>query len=268
MTVIDIEIAVMDRLDTATFEELAGFVQQSVGAAEQHARKSIHHLIEAGGALCAMRDRMSGQYQTWIAEVGLNRSWATQCQRLYTYRDELPKAAFSEWADEAGRTRQPSLSNAIKTISHLPSITNDGRTIPRKVTPEQRTLAERLLKDRVPRREIARILGVSIATVDNMTLTATELKERRRRSGAQRRAKLAAERALRLQTERDERDRLARTSGKELSVAYANVRQALVAFDKAASGVADRPLAQRTLAYLSAAESCIVAAMRAERAAA
>jgi transposase len=264
LTTIDIPIAVIDRLDTATFEELAGFVHESVASAEQHARKSIHHLIEAGGALCAMRDRMPGQFNTWMSDEGIDRVWASRCQRLFTYRDQIPQSVFEEYVDRAGRQRRPSLTSAIASLAHLPKLTDNNKNHNRTFTDLQQAVVKRMISDGVPATEIAAVVDVSPHVVYALK-NPNRVKEQTRRSNERRKARKDAERALQKQQEREERDRLAKANGKELSAAYAAVRQALAALDKATIGNA--VLARRATDYLTAAESCIVAAMRAERAA-
>lgn len=259
--VIDIPIAVMDRLGTATFEELAEFAEESIERAGEHARQSIHHLIAVGGALTEMRERMPGQYPAWLQKTGMGQQWASRCERLYLYRNELPQEALTEWISSDGRLRQPTLTNAIKSIAHLPKIvgTTGGHN---KIAEEHRATARRMLSEGVPCREVASMTGISLSVVKRIK-NPGRFEDTERRFREKKKIEEAAARALREQKQRAERDRLAKTTGKEASVAYAAVRQALAALDRVSGSASHVRTASD---YLVAAEARIVAIMQAERA--
>lgn len=260
--VIDIPISMMDRLGTATFEELAEFAEASINSASTHARQAVHHLIEAGGALCEMRDRMIGQYGEWLQSAGITPHWARICQRLFVYRNELPPEVFMEWSSSDGRRHQPSLTNAIKSISHLPSLRLSGHPGYHRIDDDARAAVKRMLSEGVPVREVANLTGVSLSCVKDIR-NPNQAKERMRRNAKARTARREAERALQEQKLRAERDALAKVTGKEASVAYGAVRQALAALAKVSSSAAHVDAAT---GYLTAAESRIVAIMQEERA--
>ena len=254
----DLQIQMMDRLDTATFDELADFVQTSVLNAEAHAKKSIECLIAVGGALCEMRDRMPGQYHAWLEAVGIQKLWASRCQRLYTYRESLPTEALQEYKSASGKTHQPNLSSALKSVSQLPILSRGPRG-ERVDTDDIR----RLLVDGVSVTEIARLIGCTSTTVYNIKNPgAAAARDQRRAKRVRLTAATTA--ALKKQQQREERDRLAKATGNELSVAYALVRQALAALAKMGSPTDPRH-SNRASDYLSAAETALVGAMRAER---
>ena len=262
----DLQIQIMDRLDTATFDELAEFVQTSVVKAGDHAKQSLECLIEAGGALCEMRDRMPGQYMAWLGEVGIKPGLASRCQRLYTYRAHLPLEAYQGFTGQQGGTYKPSLGRALGFISHLPALTLGnplGHQGGRVYTDEQRSAVRRMAKDGVPVMEIVRLSGMAHPTVQGIT-NPTGAKDRIQRAAVKSKAKIAADSALRKQIQRDQRDQLAKATGKEMSVAYSHVRQALAALAKM-DAPADRASLTRVDTYLRGAESALVNAMRAER---
>lgn len=260
--VIDIPIDMMDRLGTATFEELAQFAEASITKAGDHARQSIHHLIEVGGALREMRDRMPGPYRTWLQNVGMDELWASKCQRLYVYRNELPAEVFAAHQGIDGRECRPSMRNALRSISHLPQLYK-GQAVPYNKTPEERRVtAERMLAEGAPARDVAAMTGISLGVIKRIR-NPGGAKDADRRRREKMKAAAAAERALREQEQRAERDRLAKITGKEASVAYAAVRQALAALAKV-SGSATH--VDAATGYLTAAESRIVAIMQEERA--
>lgn len=260
--VINIPIDVMDRLSTATFEELAVFAEGAITRAGDHARQSIHHLIQAGGALLEMRDRMPGQYGAWLDQMGLTRKWAGSCQRLYTYRNELPTDVFNERLTGHGRVRQPSLHFALESISHLPSLSGGGVGGHNRLPEDRTAVVKQMLSKGVPVREIARMTGVGRTVIQDMQ-NPTKRAERDRRQREQRKSAAAALKALRDQGQREERDKLAKITGKEASVAYAAVRQALAALAKVSTSAAH---VHAATSYLTAAESRIVAIMQEERA--
>lgn len=262
--VTDTPIDVMDRLSTATFEELAGAVTEAMEMATAHANATIDQLIKAGGALREMRDRMPGQYGRWLAEAGINARWARSCQRLHAYSHQLPAEAFLPTVASDGRTVPPSLARSLALISNLPLL---PRGVPAGSSPSTATEAIKKLRAAgATDSEVARALGIGRDSVRKATMTRTQLAELAKRKNELRNARKAAASALRRQAERAERDALARTSGKELSVAYGAIRQALAAIDRANLSTTDIGAISNANRYLSAAESAIVVAMRAERA--
>ena len=257
--VIDIPIDMMDRLGTATFDELARFAEESIASAGEHAQQAIHFLISAGGAFCEMRDRMPGQFTAWLRESGINPSWASRCQRLFAYRNELPREAFEACLTSHGRRVRPTLERAIQSISHLPSLSSGGWN---KIAEDRKATIDRLLAEGASVPEIARLTGISRAAIQEIKKPGA-VAASRRRSQEKKKLKATAEKALREQEQRAERDRLAKITGKEASVAYAAVRQALAALAKVSGSAAHVDAAT---GYLTAAESRIVAIMQEERA--
>lgn len=259
-------IDIMDRLETATFDELASTVIGAMDKAGMLAEAVIEQFIRAGGALCEMRDRMPGQYSVWLKENGIDVANAARLQRLYTYRDQLPAHVFQP-AVTHGRvrdvTRPPTLHRALQSISELPALTFRGsKGRPPKVP---RSEIASLLAKGLTAREVANRTGVSMRRVIEVK-DPDAYKRSRERAQQREKDKRAAAAALAAQQRRSERDALAKANGKELSVAYGEIRKALAALDRAAT-MDNAPLRhiRRANEYLSAAESAVVSALREDR---
>lgn len=237
-------IAVEDRLDSATFEELADLTERSLAAAAGGMRTTLLEFVAAGAALEQMRDRMPGDYTRWLAENEIPRSTAGRMIRLHVYRDHL--------RDLEGFT---SLNRAILSIRELPAI---GTGFTTQSTPEQRAKVKKLVAAGIPKKDVAAIVGVNPSTVFDWTRPAEEQRRQRARKKEVRLRTEAAKRALAAEEERRRRDLLVRTTGGELAVAYEHVRKALAALVNAGPIDATR--------YLTAAENAIIRTIREERA--
>ena len=260
-----VDIDIMDRLDTATFEELAETVTAAIGIAEAHAKASIQQLIRAGGALREMRDRMPGQYTKWLVDNEVNPAWAANITRLHVYRDHLPEEVLQPWVRSDGKVLQPSVSRAMAAIAELPRIYSTHQQ--RNLNPNQLSTAKRMIADGETMHVVARILGVSRSAIERSVADPTVQAARLPRRQEVARLKRAEQAALRSQQERQERDALAKTNGKELSVAYGAIRRALSALAKGSHSPTTQDVVDRATAYLTAAEGRVVDAMRQERAA-
>lgn len=254
MTIMEVEIDIMDRLDTATFDELAATILGSIQRAGKLARASLDELINAGGALIAMRERMPGKYREWLEQQDIDAQWAAKCTRLYTYRDHIPP--FETLSTPHGQKA------ALDSIRHLPSLVTGNRA--RRVTDEQYAAAKQLVSAGATRQDAAKLMGISPTALTDALRTPAERAEHKKKYRAKATERRAASIALRLQEERRQKDQLAKANGKELSVAYSAVRKALAALDTAEHGVSVTHK-NRATRYLTAAEAAIVSALRAER---
>lgn len=250
-----VDIDIMDRLDTATFEELAETARVSIELAGQYADSAVRQLVRAGGVLVQIRDRMPGRYKTWLREIGIDPTWASKVGRLYEYRDAIPATAYETRVDVAGRRLPPSLRSALASIDALPNR-----------QPHRSRLTDEMIRDAKARHRrgesmtsIAVAMGVSREQMRRLLNPAVEA-ERRKRAKANRKIQSEARAALQKQQIREERDRMARATGGELSVAYTLIRKALSALAKT-----NMDQTRRASEYLVAAESNIVSAMREER---
>lgn len=250
MTIMEVEIDIMDRLDTATFDELTATVSGAIESATRHAAAAIDELVVAGGALLAMRDRMPGQYHGWLQEQGMTINWAARCVRLYVYRDHLPT-----------QRQSLTMTQAMGALSTLPALV----VAPRKHSDDQIAKAKELVQAGATKTEAARLTGISLPRLIGLLATPAEQAAAVKANNAKHRAKRAEQRALAAQKMREERDALAKANGKELSVAYAAIRQALAALARADRGTHGQH-SDRASSYLTAAESAVVAAMQADRA--
>lgn len=256
-------IEVRDRLDTATFDELAEFILESCQSAGDHARASLRDLIAAGGALVQMRDRMPGQYGKWLDEVsGLSRNQAVRMTRLYTYRAELPDSVF----EPASAQETTGIVRALDSIAHLPKLTPSngshrlrGTSISYPEELVQRVRELRKAGESIP--ALSETFQIPTTTIWNWTLTQAERDRKRAKELAQNKQRTAERRALAEVERRRERDQLAKTSGNELSIVYAEIRKALAVLAKQPA-TAETERASR---YLAASEDAIVAAMKAAR---
>lgn len=263
VTVIDTPIDIMDRLDTATFEELATTVTDALELATAHAKATIEQLIKVGGALSEMRDRMPGRYTAWLRESGISVSWASKCQRLHMYADRLPTEAFQPHTTTSGRRLAPTLGRAVAMLSNLEALPTNPNDALRNA--EAVKAIERMRAAGATRNEIARALGANRKAVSRVIMGPAALAEHRKRVAEAEKERRRASSALRKQVERAERDALARSSGHELAIAYAAIRRALAALGRTDQTNTDPTAIQKANSYLSAAESALVAAMRAER---
>ena len=86
-------IAGEDRLDAATFKELADLAERSLDAAASGMRTTLLNFVAAGAALEQMRDRMPGDYTRWLAENEIPRSTAGRMIRLHVSSGRVVGAA-------------------------------------------------------------------------------------------------------------------------------------------------------------------------------
>lgn len=254
------EIDVMDRLDTATIDELTEAFHTELAHAEQGLKRSMGHLLRCGEVLHEVRSRIPyGEWKKWCVANEVNYLWSSQLIRLHVYRDSID---MTSRIDERGRVLSPSMWSAIKSISDKPSVPRVRESAPQNPQ-ELKAVAAKMKIDGASTAEISSFLNVSSVTVLDW-LNPEACRRRKAKYGQRLKEETAAKAALKAANRRAERDALAKANGKELSVAYAAVRQAL-----AALGRADRTACPEAFKkadrYLGAAESAIVQALRAER---
>lgn len=254
------EIDVMDRLDTATIDELTEAFQTELAHAEQGVQHALSHYLRCGEVLHELKSRTpKGEWVKWCVDNDVSPQWASSLVRIYVYRDSID---MNPRPDGRGRLRFPGMRSAMRSISGEPPTTPNGG-LSSQHPQGLKAVAVRMKAEGALTHEISSVLNVPKGTVQNWLNP-----EGRRRSSDKRQKRLkeeaAARTALKAANKRAERDALAKANGKELSVAYAAVRQALAALSKADRTACGEAL-QQADRYLTAAESAIVQALRAER---
>lgn len=244
-------IAVEDRLETATFDELAEVITSSLGSAQRHAKQTLEDLLLAGAALQQMKNRMTGKYSLWLAEQNIQEHQASRLLRLYNYRDHLSTADLQKPAG--------GLQAALIPLRHLPGLWNT-QVGNRKKTPELMASVRAMQADGASFNTIADVIGINRRTLHGW-LHPEGITEARKREKIAAERKRHAESALRRETARKARDAYAAaTNDKNKALAYSHVRKALAALANAPTNVN----ARRAEDYLIAAENAIVRAMREE----
>lgn len=242
----DVAIPELD-LTTATLDELGALAQREATAALSDLASVVRHYLRMGEIIQAARDARPREFdwEAWCESLGISARTAQTAMRMAKYRRAIP-------ADCA------TVDAAIAYLKGLPDTNTRGKPVP--YDPAVRVEAERLIAAGVPVKTASRMLGLSDSTVrhwlypDRYKETKRAYEERAR--AARRETKLAAK-ALAAQREREERDRLARTTGGELAELYALVRKAALLADKLGMG--------EVVADIHRAEERVVGALKAER---
>lgn len=152
-------------LSALTLEELTELAQEERAASEAHLVGALRHYVQWGEVLLEVRDRpeLNNGWQEWLKDQRINRSVATQAMRLAAYRDRLPAEAFEPWRDQRGFLREATANRVATFIRGLPPVNSDSNAYDASVKAE----ALRLVKEGVPWRETARLMGVSAGSVYN-----------------------------------------------------------------------------------------------------
>lgn len=247
-------------LTTMTLDELGEEVMQQRHAAEVSLATALGHFVRIGVVLLHARERVPDEeWDSWCELHGMSKTSSNRAMRLAYYRDELPPEAWQPSVNRAGRLVNPTATRAEVYLRGLPPVRPKGFRYEQGVVDE----ARRLKAAGVPQVDICELLGLSAATVSVMVRPGAQAeyaRKHRRRYAARRLTEREAARALAEKREREERDRLAKATGGELSKSYGLIRQALAALDK----VATEPSVEATR-HLHRAEESVVEAMRAER---
>lgn len=228
-----IDIAPHDSdLSTLTLDELASTAVDEYRAASAHLAASLDHFIRLGEVMIVVYGRMqtTEEWRAWLDHVGIGTTVASQAARLATYKDQLPPEAFLPYRSQKNELRFPTHTSALTYIVGLPPISNRRRRTDPAVVGE----AIRLREAGLPYEEIAQLLNVSTTAVRDWCNPEAYKSRNRRRAKARalaQRQRYAADRALAEKREREERDRLAVTTGGELAKAYAVIRAALKHLD-------------------------------------
>ncbi len=209
------------------------------------------HAIIAGEALLQAKRLVPGGWREWCAaNVRFTKGTISTYMRLAQYRVQV-----EEWVASGGNG---SINGARGVISELPNL-------PRWYmhTVQMQEEAKRRKREGESIRSIANDLGVTWITVREWTDPAYR-KRRQAKKDEQRRRREAERKALRQQ----ERERRARKLGGAAAEAYANVRKALAATDRAMDEAAEpdtRENLRLALTSLHRAEDRLVAALRLDR---
>jgi predicted transcriptional regulator len=239
-------------LSTLTLDQLGVLAVHESGEARNHLSAALQHVIKLGEVLLEARNRPGIRWSEWIESIGIDRSRASKAMRLAFYQDALPPVATEPFKDARGTLRDPSPSHALLYIEQLPRLRPGAKGYPAEVRAE----AKRLREQGLTLNAVAELLNVSPQIV-NIWTNPKAAKQNAAARQARNTRMSAANRALRAQTEREERDRLARQTGGDISKAYGLVRRALSAVDAAGCHEALSPLHR--------AEDVLVAQMRTAR---
>lgn len=255
MTIID--ASAEEALSCRTDEELAAIAIEEHEHVADALVATIRHAIRAGSALLELRERRGaeGWPEFCEDELGFSSMHASRYMRLAHYRHAIPVPPPPVFTDKAGRVRPTSVNVLYQTyVKALPPVfTGNGC----RITPEQEAEIRRLRTAGLTYQEIAELVDRSLATVHRVLNPTTKRREVER-AEARRRQRRAERKALKEKEARAERDLLAASTGGEVAEAYALVRRALAAIDRAPSSAGTRA----ALASLHKAEDAIVEALR------
>jgi len=249
----ELEVITGELVTTPTLDELADTIRTETALMESDLVSAVGHAIAIGGALAAARAQVSaGDWIRWLGEnTTMSRQMAGRCVRLHAYQATIPTEAFEPYVSSDGRTIQPTTTHAFRMLRGMPDTNPKGR--PSMYGADVRVEAVRLRNEGWEYRDIGELLGVSSSTAQWWSDPAAATRNAAKSKAKRRQAALATK-ALAAQQERDDRDRLARQQGGDISVAYGLIRKALLAADKA--GCADAVTA------LHRAEDAVAAMLR------
>lgn len=224
-------------------------VEQAIDVVRAGVTAGVMHAIRAGEALTAARQHVpDGEWEAWVA-ANIHYAQATVkiYSRLATYRAEVER-----WIEEGG---QGGILDAFRSLRGLPSVSEAPSR------PEwEREVALARHAEGVPVNDIANELGIAWVTVKTWVDPTYKAHRRAERNAAKKR-RLAAAKALKQQ----EQDRAVRKAGGSAADAYAAVRKAAAALDRALSeaGEADeREHLRAAMSSVHRAEDQIVRSMR------
>lgn len=207
-------------VETRSLERLADVAnaehQQTAGAV----RSAIEHAIAAGDALLeaqALIREQGGDWREWVSgNLDFGKEQAARYCRIAFFREEVLASGAIGVKGAIRALRELEMPNRQHEEQYQPHQKID-ENICRKITA--------LAKTGLPQREIAEQFGVSQPTVSKWLHP-----DRKREYERARRRRLAAQReALR----RQERDRLAKRAGGDISEAYSLIRRAAESLDTA-----------------------------------
>lgn len=241
-------------LTTASLDELSEAASAEYKATQSALVGALERYVKFGNVLLEARGRVpDGEWLQWCAKVGAPQATVNHAMRVAYYADRLPSEMW-DVSGGVGRKQGNVTHAALAYLRGLPDIHPKGRTGP---DPKMVAEARRLLHSGAKVAEVAEMFGVHKSTIrDWMDPQAARASREAKARRKKQRRQVAA--AARRQMEREERDRLAKTHGGELSEAYSLIRRALAQIDRARA-------ADEAILHLHRAEAAIVAAMREQR---
>lgn len=255
---IDLKAMDLEALSALANSEAAKVGEAFDDAAEAMSRGLVH-AIRSGEAMAEAQERLGArEWKSWAKEnLDVDPRTGIKYMRFAHYKDHL-----------MGADERLTTLTAEVYLRGLPPARDMHRKI--RKPPEVVDEVKRLGSQNMTVTEIATLVGVSHAFV-KATLDPAWAKrrvEQKRRTGAKLRA---AKAALAEKEKRAERDALARRAGGATSEAYALIRKAALAIDRAlveSSDPEEREALRKALGFTHKAEDSLVVALRTERAAA
>lgn len=257
----DLPVSTGDAEVMPTLDELAAIANQKgalVESAIDDARAAfsvgLTHAIAAGAALTQAKMMVArGGWRDWVARhINYNRSTVERFVRLYHYRDFL---------SEYGHT-----SSVKKALSALAGMKCAPSPHLGKVGSGIKFTAKKMRSEGATYKDIAEVCGVSWATAKALVDP-----EYHQQINARARAKQQRSRDATKALARQERDAAVAATGGEPAAAYASLRKAVAAIDKALDASTDseeREALQAAMSAMHKAEDAIVRALRIGRRAA
>lgn len=238
-----VDVVVLERLDVSSLVEMIEAEHQGTLLGLQSA---LDHAIRAGELLYTVKGRLAvNEWRPWVeGNVSFTLSVAYAYVRLYVYRDQIDTAS-------------PGIKAALADVKGLPTVGLVGSPRHAGWTRDE---ARTLRSQGMTYAAVSEVLGVPEDTVyqwvnpDKVQAYAARRRERARRDKAARQA-LAQK----------ERDAAVKAKGGQAAVAYANIRKAASALDRALSETGDaneREALTKALAAAHASEDLIVRALR------
>lgn len=259
MSIVPYEAPTVD-LATLTLDELRDAAIAENDAVNGFTAGALMHTIRLGEILNVVHDRLDAEgkpWLKWLEAAGITQSAASRSTRLAKYRSSLPAEAFEVRQGVNGRLIDPSINNALLYIADLPKL-HPPKRFPEDIQAE----ARRLRNTGMVYKEIGELLGVSTSALYRWC----DPEHEKRVKASQKRSYRNRDKALaRRAKQDDERRKLAKVTGGELSLAYAEIRKAVAACDRHATNadaVTYGPV-RKAITLLHQAENCIVDAMKA-----
>lgn len=238
-------------LTSLSLAQLADEANECHRQVHHHVSAGVENAIAAGEVLLEVRSRVQpGEWVRWIEDnLEIDVSVVKVYIRLATYKDEVRKLGST------------SVQVAKRQLRGLPKVTPliQGAQKPEHVKDH----AKRLVRDGVPLRQVAKIVGVHHVTVR----TWVDPEYRKKRNAKQReisRQKHAAKKAL----EREKKAAAMKSVAGATSESYALIRKALAATQSALDDAENRALERQlreTLDHLYRAEDAITGVLSVHR---
>lgn len=225
-------------------------VESAIDDARAAMSRGLVHAIAAGGALTeAKRQVPDGHWMDWVAtNIDYSLGVVGTFMRFHRYEEHL-----------LASPTPLTVRSAAAYIVGLPRMQNFGNTKV-KLTPEVKTQIKAMHGSGATYHEIGECLGIAWSSVKK-ELDPEYRKLCMEANRRYRQKKRAAQRAL----ARQERDAAVAATGGEPAAAYASLRKAIAAIDKAVDGSTDAEEREELRAAMSAmhkAEDAIVRALR------